>query len=431
MISRKRQILIPGIILSFMFIFISCNTQKNGTDENEPEASIQYDSTDTAVITIVPTAVAVEEDTKPLKAKANNYLEVYETSGMLPSLAEVYQDQLRIGVALSAIDIENKEKAALVIRQFNSITCENEMKADFVLDRAATLASGNEECPVINMKRAKTTLDFAQENGLNMRAHTLVWHAQTPRWLFTVGYDDSQAASFVSREVMLSRMENYIRQEMEFVNTNYKGIVYAWDVVNEAIEPGDGQANKIRTKNNLWFEVIGEDYIEMAFTYARKYADPKQKLFYNDYGTYEKAKIFPICDLIRKLKDKNIIDGIGMQDHISIDYPSILDYRYAINKYAELGIEIQITELDINTTEASETSQQKLATRYKLFMKIIQDCMDKNKANITGVTLWGLTDDRSWLNTSEKPNYPLLFDKNLKPKPAFFGFIQDASVKMY
>jgi endo-1,4-beta-xylanase len=329
------------------------------------------------------------------------------------------------------MDIEDAEKAQFIVNQFNSITCENEMKADFTLDRTATLAAGDEECPVVNMNNADTALAFAQKNGLQMRGHTLVWHGQTPRWLFTAGYDDDPEAPFVTREVLLKRMENYIRQELEYVNSNYPGVIYAWDVVNEAIEPGDGQEHYIRTTNNYWYDVLGEDYIEMAFTFARKYAAPDQKLFYNDYGTYEKNKLFPICDMIGKLKEKNLIDGIGMQDHIALDYPAIQDYQYAINKYAELGIEIQVTELDINNEDNSEEAQQKLASRYKLVMTILMNCIEKRNANITSVTFWGLTDDRSWLNNSESANYPLLFDKDLKPKPAFFGVLQDTSIKIY
>jgi GH35 family endo-1,4-beta-xylanase len=430
----RRQIRNMGFILYFMFTLVSCNKADNIAVKNQPVVRNQGDERNSSEVTKLPqdtTATTDEAQSENVKAETKTYAESYKDTGVLPSLAEVYKDKFRIGVSLSKLDIENKDKAALVAGQFSSITCENEMKADFTLDREATLALEDENCPVVNMKNAETALNFAKENGLKMRAHTLVWHSQTPRWLFTVGYDNDPEAPLVTREVMLKRMENYIRQEMEYVNNNYQGVVYAWDVVNEAIEPGDGQENKIRTKDNLWYEVVGEDYIEWAFTYARKYAAPEQKLFYNDYGTYEKAKMFPICDLINKLKEKNIIDGIGMQDHISIDYPTILDYQYAINKYAELGIEIQITELDISMTGDSEEAQQKQATRYKLLMTILQNCMDKNNAKITSITLWGLTDDRSWLNKSDQPNYPLLFDKNLQPKPAYFGFLQDGSIKSY
>ncbi|HWT76821.1 MAG TPA: endo-1,4-beta-xylanase [Mobilitalea sp.] len=434
MLLKSRRVMIICFILCSMIAFISCGKAEDKTQEKETITNVPADDSSNSEITNAPQDTDDNTATEPVvtnPVETKAYAETYKEAGELPSLAEVYKDKFRVGVALSKMDIENTKKAQLVASQFSSITCENEMKADFTLDRAATLAAGDEECPVVNMKNADTALTFAKENGLQMRGHTLVWHSQTPRWLFTVGYDDAPDAPFVTREVMLARMENYIRQEIEYVNSNYPGVIYAWDVVNEAIEPADGQENCIRTTNNYWYDVVGEDYIEMAFTYARKYADPDQKLFYNDYGTYEKSKLFPICNMISKLKEKNLIDGIGMQDHISIDYPAILDYQYAINKYAELGIEIQVTELDINTTDNSEEAQQKLASRYKLIMMILMNCIEKKNANITSVTFWGLTDDRSWLNNSGSANYPLLFDKDLNPKPAFFGVLQDDSINIY
>lgn len=396
-------------------------------EENTEEGNIPGPTvTPVAALDQVKTEMAEAEEIESM-----TYADSYKETGELPSLAKIYKDSFYVGVALSKFDLDNPDKAKLVASQFNSITCENEMKADFTLDMSATQANGDELKPIVNMKNAEPILTFAKENGIKMRGHTLVWHAQTPRWLFTVEYDNSPEAPLVTREIMLARMENYIKQEMEYVNNNYPGVIYAWDVVNEAIEPGDGQENGIRTKNNLWYEVIGEDYIEMAFTYARKYAATDQKLFYNDYGTYEKSKLFPIYNMISKLKEKGLIDGIGMQDHIQLSYPTILDYQYTINKYAELGINIQVTELDIDTEDDTDETGQKLATRYKNILSIINNCINKGKANITSVTLWGLSDDRSWLNNEEGPSFPLLFDKNLEPKSAYFGFLQDASIKSY
>ncbi|HEX3022669.1 MAG TPA: endo-1,4-beta-xylanase [Lachnospiraceae bacterium] len=425
------------LIICSLLLFASCSSKGDGKDskvanteamEVETGADKLTESTDTNQDSDVKDSVGKEDmsskDTKAYAAK-------YQESGDLASISEVYSDVFRVGVALAAFDIKDPYKAKLVTSQFNSITCENEMKADFTLDREKTLALKDEECPAINMGNADTALTFAKENGLGMRGHTLVWYSQTPRWLFTVGYDDKPDAPYVSREVMLSRMENYIRQVMEYVNTNYPGVIYAWDVVNEAIATEDGEKNGLRIKNNYWYEVIGEDYIEMAFTYARKYAEHEQKLFYNDYGTYEKSKLFAIYKLVDELKGKGLIDGIGMQDHMQIGYPNILDYQYALKKYAELGLEIQITELDIDAPDDTKETQAKLATRYKVILSLLQKYAREGQAKITNVTFWGLTDDRSWLNRADKPSFPLLFDRNLKPKEAFFGALQDESVSSY
>jgi endo-1,4-beta-xylanase len=417
-------------IIGSVIVFTACNNAKvedegkdtlvkNELQTTEVEEGKEMDADKTVL----------EESNETKESKA--YKTDFQKTGKLANASEVYKDLFKIGVALSREDIQNEAKTKLVTTQFNSITCENEMKADFTLDRAATLQKGDESYPVVNLKNAEPILTFAKDNNIMMRGHTLVWYSQTPRWLFTVGYDDSEDAPFVTREVMLSRMENYIKQIIEETNQKYPGVIYAWDVVNEAIEPGDGHENMLRIKNNYWYEVLGEDYIELAFTYARKYADPEQKLFYNDYGTYEKNKLIAILDMVSKLKDKNIIDGIGLQDHMQLDYPTTMDYQYAINKYSELGLEIQITELDIDTPDNTEETQEKLAKRYKNIMTILQNGKKKGNSNITSVTFWGLSDNRSWLNKIDKPSYPLLFDKDLNPKPAFFGVLQDETIKSY
>jgi GH35 family endo-1,4-beta-xylanase len=352
--------------------------------------------------------------------------EITEVS--VDTLKDFYKEDFLIGVALSRDDILNQEKAQLVIEQFNSITCENEMKPDFLLDRQETLARGEEDFAVVNMKNALIHLNFAKENNIFMRGHTLVWHSQTPRWFFTEGFDNAADAPYVSREVMLLRMENYIKQVILFVDDEYPGVLVAWDVVNEAIELGNGHPKGIRMVNNPWFDVIGEDYVEQAFIFARKYAPKDQKLFYNDYGTYDIQKLHKIRELLEPLVAQGLVDGIGMQDHMQLDNPNILDYQYTINKYAESGLEIQVTEFDINVRENDEESQIKLATKYKNMMSTLLSQKRKARSPITSVTFWGLTDNRSWLNNEDGPSYPLLFDENLKPKPAFFGVLQDDAI---
>ncbi len=418
MIRHKNNRYLIMIILSliFVFSFVSCEKSNENSDIDEnikEELPVTVEPT--------PTAEPIKED--------RSYLEKYNKTGELVSLADIYEGKLSIGVALAQHDIQG-EKAELVASQFNSLTCENEMKPDFTLDRNATIAQGDEESVAINMDRAMPAILFAKENGLKIRYHTLVWHGQTPDWFFNVAFDNSEDADRVSRDVMITRMENYIKQIMEYMNGNYPGLVYAWDVVNEAISPGDGREDGIRIEDNLWYEVVGPDFVELAFTFARKYADEDQKLFYNDFQTYDKNKMFYIVNLIKSLQEKDLIDGIGMQDHMDMTNPGILDYQYTINKYANLGMEIQITELDINTDDNSEEGQLKLASRYKGIMTIILDQIEKDKAKITNVTFWGLSDDRSWLNNPDEPKYPLLFDKDLQAKPAFFGAAMDDSISI-
>lgn len=263
-----------------------------------------------------------------------------------------------------------------------------------------------------------------------MRGHTLVWHAQTPKWFFKVNYSKEENAPFVSKELMLKRLENYIRHIMEYTNENYPGVIYAWDVVNEAIEPGDGNEGGYRSKDSLWYQVVGPEFLEKAFEFSRKYADPNCKLFYNDYNTEDYTKMMHIYNLAKDLKGKNIIDGIGLQSHIGIDSPSVMKIQDSIMKYAELNLELHITELDMGLTDNSEEALMKQAIRYKRLFLYLKNLDDKG-ANITNVTFWGLSDDASWLNKPGQPNYPLLFDSFKVQKPAFWGVVQSPDIPLY
>lgn len=230
---------------------------------------------------------------------------------------------------------------------------------------------------------------------------------------------------------MLKRLENYIRQVFEYTQTNYPGLIYAWDVVNEAINPGEGDENGLRVKDSLWYEVIGPEFIEKAFEYARKYADPDVKLFYNDYSTQEPNRMMYIKKLVNALKEKGLIDGIGLQSHLSIDNPSLTDVNTSFLEYGELGLEIHITELDMGLTDNSEEEFLNQAKRYKRLFMFIVNARKSGLANITNVTFWGLSDDISWLNKPGEPSYPLLFDKYLLQKPAFWGVVQSPDIPMY
>lgn len=354
--------------------------------------------------------------------------EKYLLDGTIPSLKEHYQDQFLIGVAVPADLIENQEAKELIVDQFSSITCENEMKPDFTLSHSDTLRKNDPEHAVIFPSKCKKILSFAQKNGIKVRAHTLIWHSQTPRWFFTKDWDSSDRAELADRETMIKRMENYIHDMMDWVNEKYPDVVYAWDVVNEAIEPGNGHPDGLRTENNLWYETIGEDWVELAFAFARKYAAPGQKLFYNDYGCTDSIKFGKIRPLLKKLKEAGTIDGLGLQFHIGMDTPTTSTIETIITNYAHMGLTIHITEMDIGTEDGSALGQMQLAVRYRSVFSLLQRLKERAGLDIESITFWGLTDDRSWLNRENSAKYPLLFDRNLKPKAAFFGVLQDSSI---
>lgn len=346
-----------------------------------------------------------------------------------PALKDLCSSHFTLGVGLNGSTLDNQtlnvpEYMAVVRKHFNSCTMTNLMKSCYILDQQGSQKSAREGdgSPVLSFETIDPTLEWCQENGMKMRGHTLVWHAQAPDWFFREGYSDK--SQYVDRETMLFRMESYIAQLMSHVQDNYPDVVYCWDVVNEAVDPDKGDQDSFflcRTENdgapNPWYTTIGEDYVEMAFTYARKYADEDVKLFYNDFNTYQTKKRDAIYALCQSLKEKGLIDGIGMQGYWGVDSPTIGTLEITIRKFAELDLEIHITELSVGVDEENEDSFEKQGQRYgAIFMALSAlDTDGGGSANITNVTFFGLIDHyRQGDDTNSR-----LFDAVYQPKPAF------------
>lgn len=339
------------------------------------------------------------------------------TSYDYPSLKEYYSEYFMVGTAASIGDVKTEKVAALIVHEYNSITAENAMKPDNMLDVSKCMSNPEKynESPALDFGDADYYLAFAQANDIQVRWHTFVWYSQTPEWFFHEDYDVSKG--YASREVMLKRMESYIKQVFAHCEKYYPGVVYAADVVNEALS--DANDGSLRQDNNLWYQIIGEDYIYYAFLYARKYAPSDVKLFYNDYNEYIAGKSNGIYALVEELKEEDLIDGIGMQSHLSVSYPNITTYRAALERYGQLGLEIQITELDVGISANTSSAFATQADYYKQLMQMIVEVEQAGKADITCVTLWGISDDVSWRSDS----YPLLYNSDLSLKPAFYGFM--------
>lgn len=330
-----------------------------------------------------------------------------------PTLKGAYQAYFPVGVAVAPRNLTGPE-AELIVRQFNSVTPENAMKMGPI----------HPEENRYFWKDADAIVDFARKNGIKVRGHNLCWHTQTPRWFFV----DSTGKQ-VSREVLLSRMKRHITD----VVSRYKGQIYAWDVVNEAVPDGGNDLYR----PSKFFEIIGEDYIEKAFEYAHA-ADPGAELFYNDYNTESASKRERIYQLVRKLKEKGVpIKGVGLQGHWSIYEPTAQELEESISRFASLGLTVQITELDVSVypkeherrekkvTDKSEYTpdmNDKQAAHYKMLFNVFR----KHKGTITNVTFWNVSDKSSWLDNFPVPgrkDYPLLFDQNFQPKKAFWGVV--------
>ncbi|CAN5381008.1 endo-1,4-beta-xylanase [soil metagenome] len=325
-----------------------------------------------------------------------------------------YKNYFPIGVAVTPRELQNKEVSALVLRQFNSITPENAMK----------MAPIHPEENRYNWKDADSIVNFAQAHGLKVRGHNLCWHEQTPAWLFKDGQGNE-----VSKEVLLKRLKDHITT----VVSRYKGKIYAWDVVNEAI---DDDSTKF-LRNSLWYKICGEDFIIKAFEYAHE-ADPQAVLFYNDYNTERPEKRERIYKLLKQLVDaKAPINAVGIQAHWSVYEPSQQDLVATILKFSSLGLKVQVTELDISvypweknrrqlrpgekgefTAEREQQQMDKYAMVFKVFRKY--------RKVISGVTFWNISDNNTWLDrypVAGRKNYPLLFDQNFKPKKAYYKVV--------
>ena len=331
----------------------------------------------------------------------------------LPGLKETYAEYFMMGVAVNQRNVTDEEQQALVKREFNSITAENDMKP----------ISVHPEEGKWTWEKADRIADFCRQNGIKLRGHNLMWHSQMCDWMF---YDSKH--NLVTKEVLFKRMKEHITT----VVNRYKDIVYCWDVFNEAITDGPRRPAAMGPdqplRESTFYKICGNDeFIRKAFEYARE-ADPKALLFYNDYNECDPVKCDRIYSMVKEMKAAGVpIDGIGMQGHYNIYGPSEADIEAALTKYAEIVDHIHITELDIRVNQEmggqlrfsrnegnAVTGDQRLLqeAQYAMLFRVLRKHADK----VDCVTFWNLGDGDSWLGVD---NYPLLFDKDYKRKNAY------------
>jgi endo-1,4-beta-xylanase len=339
-------------------------------------------------------------------------------SEQLPSLKEVFSKDFAIGTALNAAQIEEKDPGAakLVPQQFNMATPENIMKAEVIHPR------WNE----YNFTLADKLIEYGKKHDIKINGHTLIWHSQLPAFARQIQSVDSFRLFFT----------NHINT----VAGRYSGKVFSWDVVNEALNE-DGSMRK-----SIFLSKLGDDFVTEAFRLAQA-ASPNTELYYNDYNNEQPAKRAGCIALIKKVQAAGVrIDGVGIQGHWHVGKVPLKDIEESILQYAALGLKVMFTELDIEvlprnfqgaevsqrmqntpamnpyTNGLPDSVQQQLADDYEALFKLFL----KHKDKITRVTFWGVDDGQSWLNgwpIRGRTNYPLLFDRQFKPKPAFFKVI--------
>ncbi|MFW5984832.1 MAG: endo-1,4-beta-xylanase [Halanaerobiaceae bacterium] len=326
----------------------------------------------------------------------------------MKSLFKSYENEFKIGAAVNQRTIKTHQD--LLKDHFNSLTAENDMK----------FASVQPEEGRFTFRKADKIVEFARENDKAVRGHTLVWHNQTPDWVFS-----DQQGNQVGSEKLLARMKDHIFQVVE----RYKGEVYCWDVVNEAI--ADDKEKTLR--ETKWREIIGPEYIKKAFNYAHQ-ADPEALLFYNDYNATQPQKRDKIFKLVQDLLEAGTpIHGIGIQGHWNIYSPSVDEIEAALKKYASLGLKIHITELDISVfafddrrKDLEQPTEEMMDLQAEKYRKVFALFREYSEV-IGNVTFWGVADDQTWLDNfpvQGRKNWPLIFDTEHNPKKSFWEIIE-------
>jgi endo-1,4-beta-xylanase len=346
-------------------------------------------------------------------------------------LARAFRKAFRMGVAVSneALDQQFAPQLNLIEHEFNSVTGENAMKWGVIRPDGRTW----------QWERADRLADFATRHRMALVGHTLVWHSQIPASVFV-----DSSANPLSRAALLSRMQEHI----DTLVGRYRGRVWAWDVVNEAIDEGNGW------RRSRWHEIIGDDYMEQAFRFAHA-ADPRARLLYNDYNMHNPRKRAFLVDVLRGYLDRGVpISGVGLQGHLGLAYPDLAEWERSIATYTDMGLKVHITELDVDVLPQAaaaqanvenrgtysaeldpwpqglpESMQEKLAERYAAIFEILL----RYRRSVERVTFWGLHDGISWKNdfpVRGRTNYPLLFDRAMRPKPAYDRLIRLAREKL-
>ncbi|MEO5685447.1 MAG: endo-1,4-beta-xylanase [Chitinophagaceae bacterium] len=344
-----------------------------------------------------------------------SFVDGQEQTENAKGLKDYYKDYFPVGVAVSPRALKTAE-AALIVAQFNSITPENAMKMGPIHPKE------NE----YNWRDADSTVAFAQRNHLKIRGHNLCWHNQAPKWMFI-----DSAGNTVGKEVLLQRLKDHITA----VVSRYKGQIYAWDVVNEVISDKPGEY----FRDSPWYRICGEDFVAKAFEYAHA-ADPAALLFYNDYNEINAGKREKIYTLVKKLKDAGVpIHGLGLQGHWAVNEPAEGQLDSTLSRFATLGLQLQVTELDISVYPKEHSARERSAADYDTTFSAAKEqqqqevyamCFKlfrKYKKVLTSITFWNISDRSSWLDNFPvrgRKDYPLLFDKNLQPKKAFWGVVK-------
>ena len=343
-------------------------------------------------------------------------------------LDQRYEESFDIGAAVEPYMLEGKD-ADVLKRHFNSIVAENVMKPINIQPEEGKFT----------FEEADKIVKFAKENDMELRFHTLIWHSQVPEWFFL----DEEGKKMVeetdpkqrekNKKLLLKRLETHIKTVVK----RYKNDVSSWDVVNEVID--EYAPNDKGLRESPWYQITGTDYIKVAFETANRFAAKDAKLYINDYNTEVEPKRTHLYNLVKELVEAGVpIDGVGHQAHIQIGWPSLREMEDSINLFAGLGLDNQITELDVSLygwpprpaypayDEIPVSEFERQAVRYDQLFELYERLGDK----ISSVTFWGVADNHTWLNDRAEQfndgvgvDAPFVFDNEYNVKPAYWAII--------
>ncbi len=339
-------------------------------------------------------------------------------------LKDEFSNYFRVGNILNSSTVKNSAITANILRDYNSIECENETKPDATLVQSQC-SEGN---IAVSLANAAAIFDFCVNNNIAVRGHTFVWYSQTPEWFFKEGFDAN--GDWVSAEVMDARLESYIKNMFAAIAEQYPALnLYAYDVCNECISDDSnrtanyGGAREAGYGNGAspWVQIYGDNsFVEKAFRYARAYAPEGCALYYNDYNEYWSHKRDCIYTMCQDLYEKGLLDGVGMQSHIDANYTGfsgVEGYVTAMQQYLSIGCDVQITELDVSLDGGTYTLEEQAEKYAAIFSAAVDwNTNPQSTGRVTAVCIWGPNDANSWLSAGSDA---LLYDANNEPKLAY------------
>ena len=399
-------------LTNFIITIIICSCQNNLDHQSRSDSADEFNNSETASnIEPVPVSFVSKMPVSEISPKKTPIRKTFQpVTGK--TLKDAYKDYFPIGAAVNdEIDMNNDTVRNFISTQYSSIT----------LRRSLQPMKVHPQQNVYNWTLPDKAIRFAQDNNLKVRGHCLVYYldGHTPKWMF------QKNGAGVTKDTLLQRMHDHINA----VVSRYKGKVYCWDVVNEALSRNPGEL--FRNDSDLFYKIIGSDYVEKAFEYAHA-ADPTAKLFYND--DFQTEDFFDkTFEYLKKLKAKGVpIDGVGIQCHLKPNGIKASQLQEFIDKFSSIGLQVQLTELDVSIYQkpfdksSSDEYTAGIQEKQRQVYKTIFDVCRKNKGKVTGTTFWGYADNdglNSLTQKYNKKNYPFLFDKQLKPKSFYSDIV--------